>query len=136
MSDTQTLLFANEIFYRAFADRDLMVMQTLWANHVPVSCIHPGWGPLHGHDAVMNAWQAILTGPKPPDIECLSPHPQVFGDIGLVICYERIGGDYLVATNIFVRRGPTWALVHHQAGPSGDPPPREETSPPSASSIN
>lgn len=136
MSDTQTLLFANEIFYRAFADRDLMVMQTLWANHVPVSCIHPGWGPLHGHDAVMNAWQAILTGPKPPDIECLSPHPQVFGDIGLVICYERIGGDYLVATNIFVRREPTWSLVHHQAGPSGDPPPREETSPPSASSIN
>jgi hypothetical protein len=42
-----------------------------------------------------------------------------------VICYEKIGMDYLVATNLFVRRGHVWMLVHHQSGPVTSPPEKE-----------
>ena len=36
------MLFANEAFYRAFADRDMAAMDGVWAVHAPVACIHPG----------------------------------------------------------------------------------------------
>lgn len=121
----QALLFANEMFYRAFADRDMTVMEAIWADDVPISCLHPGWGPLEGRDDVMTSWHSILTGANPPNIECLAPHAVVLGDSGIVICHERIGDDYLVATNVFVRRGSTWTLVHHQAGPTQEPPQHE-----------
>jgi hypothetical protein len=41
--------------------------------------------------------------------------------MGLVICYERIGQDYLIATNIFIRSGEGWLLVHHQSGAAPEP---------------
>ena len=40
------VLFANEAFYRAFADRDMDAMAALWAADGPVACIHPGWPAL------------------------------------------------------------------------------------------
>jgi hypothetical protein len=39
-----------------------------------------------------------------------------------------VPGARLVATNVFVREGGAWKMVHHQAGPL--PPAREESEPP------
>ena len=50
--DHEAVLFANEAFYQAFAARDLAAMEEVWAHHCPVACIHPGWPPLHGRQAV------------------------------------------------------------------------------------
>ena len=130
MGDHDALLFANEVFYRAFADRDMTVMQAIWSDDAPIACVHPGWNPLFGRDDVIDSWHGIFSGPNPPAVECIAPHPTVFGNSGIVICYERIGDDYLIATNVFVRRGQTWMLVHHQAGPVSDPPPAETESAP------
>ena len=41
--------------------------------------------------------------------------------MGLVICYERIGQDFLLATNVFIRSGDGWLMVHHQSGPAPEP---------------
>jgi hypothetical protein len=38
-----------------------------------------------------------------------------------VLCHEHVEQTALAATNVFVREGGGWKMVHHQAGPS--PPP-------------
>lgn len=119
--DHAALLFANETFYRAFAARDLSMMGAVWAEREPVTCLHPGWPPVEGRDAVLQSWHAILSGPASPDIECLHARAGIHKDTGIVICYERIGRDYLVATNIFIRNGGGWLIVHHQSGQAPDP---------------
>ncbi len=54
------VLFANEAFYRAFADRDIAAMEEIWASEAPVACIHPGWSPVIGRERVLASWRAIL----------------------------------------------------------------------------
>ena len=122
MSDADTVLFANEAFYRAFADRDIKSMEEVWSRTAPISCLHPGWGPIHGRDQVMRSWAAILGSPDSPAIRVLAARASVLGDAALVTCFEALGQAYAVATNVFVREGSLWKMVHHQAGPTSERP--------------
>jgi SnoaL-like protein len=119
------VLFANEAFYRAFATRDLAAMEEVWARHCPIACIHPGWAPLQGRPDVMGSWQRILGNPGSPAIACHGARATVFGDSALVVCFESVPGGFLVASNLFVRQGAVWKLVHHQAGPTNGQPEEE-----------
>ncbi|HEX3860647.1 MAG TPA: nuclear transport factor 2 family protein [Stellaceae bacterium] len=116
MLDSDVVLAANLEFYRAFTTRDLVAMDTLWARHAPVACIHPGWPPLAGRDAVMQSWHNILANPESPRIVCYDEQVFLYGDTALVICEEEIGGGTLIASNFFVREDDAWRIVHHQAG--------------------
>ena len=122
MPDHQALLFVNEAFYRAFADRDFGAMTALWSDSAPLTCIHPGWGMLDGREDVFESWSAIISNPESPNIECRAPTAYVHGDTGIVICFEQIEDQFLIATNIFVRDGRIWKMVHHQSGPTADVP--------------
>jgi len=124
--EQEAVLFANEAFYQAFAARDVAAMDELWAAGRPVACIHPGWGALDGRDAVMGSWRDILTNPNAPVIICREPKAYVHGDIAFVVCFEEIAGNFLIATNIFVRHGAVWKMIHHQAGPTAAKPGTEE----------
>ncbi len=128
MSDTASLLFANEAFYRAFADKDMEAMADLWSRDQPVSCVHPGWGPLFDRSEVLSSWAAILNAPEAPDIRCVNPTVQLYGDLGTVICFEKLQGGTLVATNIFVRQGSLWKMIHHQGAPTSAAPAQERPS--------
>ena len=44
------------------------------------------------------------------------------GDVGIVICFEQIEDQFLIATNMFVREGRIWKMIHHQSGPTADVP--------------
>ncbi len=132
MIDVATVLFANDAFYIAFAGGDIEAMDALWADDVPVTCVHPGWNPLVGRDDVMDGWQAILSGEVSPDVRCLNAHARIFGETAVVICFESIGEAYLVATNVFVFEANTWKLAHHQAGPSQEPEQDDEDDTPPA----
>ena len=124
MSDRDALLFANEAFYRAFAGRDLKAMTELWSNEAPVACVHPGWPPIYGRDEVLKSWAAIIENENQPEVRWHDAHPFITGSGGFVICYEEVQGQYLLATNVFVRDGSAWRMVHHQSGPtSGKPAP-------------
>ena len=129
MADTEAVLFANEAFYQAFADRDPEAMDALWSRAAPVCCIHPGWAPIFGRDEVMASWAAILGDAAAPDIGCSGVRAHVLGGAAFVVCYESLGGGYLTATNVFVREGTVWKLVHHQAGPVPAPPPAQDETP-------
>jgi hypothetical protein len=120
--DEQEVLFANEAFYSAFGDRDIAAMDALWARDNPVACVHPGWGALVGRASVIESWGGLLANPRSPTPACRAPRPFVCGDAAFVICFEEIEGNFLLATNIFVREKGAWRLVHHQSGPTADRP--------------
>ena len=111
------VLAANAAFYRAFAERDLGAMDALWARAVRVACTHPGWRVLHGRDAVMESWRAILDGPDAPDITCARESVIPGDGMAVVVCVESLRGGSLAATNVFVREAGEWRMVHHHAGP-------------------
>ena len=132
MTERETLLFANEAFYRAFADRDFAAMEAVWASDGPIACIHPGWPPLSGRDAVVDSWRRILANDESPQVvpaaDGVSPWRRRLRDL-----FKSVGSAALVATNIFRREGRQWRMIHHQAGPApampqpdddADPPPR------------
>ncbi len=125
MSDAEPVLFANEAFYYAFAGGDAAAMDEVWARDVPVACIHPGWNVLAGRDAVMESWRSILGSDRRPAIRSQGASAFLHGDVAFVTCYENVGQGYLAATNVFVREGGAWKMVHHHAGPTA-PPEAEE----------
>ena len=125
MSETDAVLFANEAFYVAFAQRDVAAMAEAWSTTEPVACIHPGWAALHGRSDVMESWRGILGNPDSPKVACRNAQALLLGDTAVVLCYEDLGGTVLVATNLFRREGRAWKMVHHQAGPCNAPPPAE-----------
>ncbi len=124
------ILFANDAFYQVFRSRDIGAMERLWARRLPVVCVHPGWRALMDREAVMESWRGILSNPEAPAIACRAARAQVIGELGLVVCYEIIGADVLVATNAFAREGGACRMVLHQAGPCGVPPRDIEEEPP------
>lgn len=126
MSEREMVLFANEAFYRAFADRDVQAMEAVWSESAPCACVHPGWGPLSGREEVLESWAAIIANPESPDIRCHNAVAHIYDGTAFVICYEEIAGQYLVATNVFVREGSLWKMVHHQAGPTATEPEKDE----------
>ncbi len=122
MSEKDAVLFANDAFYAAFAERDQDAMERVWSAEKPISCTHPGWQTLDGHEEVMESWAAILSNPEAPEIFCRARRAAIYGDMAIVTCVEEITTqndehEFLAATNVFVRTGRVWTMVHHQAGP-------------------
>ncbi len=118
MPERDAVLFCNEAFYRAVNDRDVTALEDLWAADGPVSCLHPGWPAIIGRDQVLSSWRRILSHDASPKIVCREPVALLQGDVGIVICYEDVEGQLLVATNVFRRVGRHWRMIHHQAGPT------------------
>lgn len=127
MDDRETVLSTNEAFYDAFGAGDMDAMGAIWSKDSPITCLHPGWDPLSGREAVLESWRGILESPARPRIECTSHEVHVYDDAAVVLCYESLGNGYLFATNVFVREGEGWKLTHHHAG-GPVPPPQNETS--------
>ena len=127
MSEHEAVLFANDAFYMAFDRRDMDAMDAVWASRAPVTCIHPGWNPIDGRDAVMESWEAILTGSGSPKIKCKGARAHVIGGVAYVTCHEILDRGFLVATNVFVHEDGSWKMVHHHAGTA--PPPAEGVAP-------
>ena len=130
MSDHDAVLFANEAFYTAFKYRDIAAMEDAWATTVPVTCIHPGMGCAAWAGRSHGELESILGSDNAPEINCLAPRAHIYGQAAVVICFEEIGGDYLISTNVFAREGARWRMVHHHAAPTdGEPPDDSEAEP-------
>lgn len=123
MAEKTAILFANEAFYAAFASGDYTAMAALWARQATVICTHPGWTVITGRDAVLKSWQSILENSEGSRLQCRNAEAHIYGDTALVTCYEVIDGDALAVTNVFVKEGGKWLVVHHHAGPTAGAPP-------------
>jgi ketosteroid isomerase-like protein len=126
MGDELDVLGVNEAFYDAFSRRDIEALERLWAEDGQLACIHPGWEAILGRDEVLASFRAILEGGGAPRIRCFDASAHLFGDVAFVICREALGGADIVATNVFVRAGDRWRMVHHHAGPVSARRPRSD----------
>ena len=117
MDEEQAVLQVNEAFYDAFGNADFGAMVEVWAHDDEVACTHPGWEVLIGYHDVIESWRAILEGGAAPEIFCRGAKAFIYGEVAFVTCSEVVNGGMLAATNIFVRKASTWAMVHHHAGP-------------------
>jgi ketosteroid isomerase-like protein len=116
MTDRDAVLAANLEFYRAFATRDIALMEALWARRAPVACLHPGWTAFTERDEILDSWRGILANPEAPRVACFAEEVLLYGDVALVLCEEELDGGTLAASNLFVREDGAWRLAHHQAG--------------------
>jgi ketosteroid isomerase-like protein len=114
---SDAVLAANQAFYLAFNQRDIRAMEQVWAEKTPVSCVHPGWAPLFGRQAVMAIGIDFFGAPDPPRIEMTEPHAVVVDQTAFVVCIEHLGDATICATNVFVEEKGEWRLVHHHGGP-------------------
>ncbi len=86
-------------------------------------CTHPGWGALHGWEAVRDSFAAIFRGGAGLQFIVTDEHVEVEGDVAWVVCDENLWGDGVTGTisslNLFARDplDRRWRLVAHQASP-------------------
>jgi ketosteroid isomerase-like protein len=118
MGERDEVLFANERFYRAFADADIREMNAVWADdRDDVSVVHPGAPAVAGRAGVLETWQAIFEGEQQVDIAFSDAVAYFHDDVAIVLCTETVMQHNLTATNIFCRTPHGWRMIHHHAGP-------------------
>ncbi len=115
--EVESVLASNREFYRAFRERDLPAMERLWADNIPVACVHPGWDALTSRSDIIDSWKGILANRQSPRIRCQDEAVLFVGETAMVLCHEIVGDQALVATNVLIKQDTTWRLVHHQATP-------------------
>jgi ketosteroid isomerase-like protein len=122
----EALREANGAFYRAVEELNLAAMDRVWLHEGWVRCIHPGWDLLVGWERVRQSWEQIFSDTHWMRVTPTGIDVQVLGDVGLVGCAENItatsDGDVGVAvaqaTNLFLRTGEGWRLMHHHSSPA------------------
>jgi ketosteroid isomerase-like protein len=134
MSESAAIDFANQAFYGAFAAADINAMADVWAARAPVSCTHPGGGPIFGRDSVLASWRSIFSGVKRFPIRHRLVRIDISEGIGIAHSIEILDNATLAATNLFVREGRIWRMIHHHAGSAPLDP--GEISEPPAGSVN
>lgn len=128
MPDTRTLeslLAANERFYRTFESLDFPAMERLWERSDRVFCVHPGWAPLRGHRPVLESWARIIENTANIHFDLSGAEAVLAGDVGIVTCYEAISSTVgterhssgVISTNLFGwdEHAQRWMLFHHHA---------------------
>ena len=119
MTDAVVILSANQAFYDAFSTASFDLMKKVWSASEEIVCIHPGWAPLYGQEAVMQSWSNILMGGHTPKITCHSAIAHFLrSDLCLVTCFESLQGRTMAATNIFLNEENSWKMIHHHAAPT------------------
>jgi ketosteroid isomerase-like protein len=133
MDDRAAVLAANDRFYRTFERRDIEGMAACWSGTDGDACIHPGWEPVYGHTAVMEAWANIFATGVPMRFVVVDVVVQILGDIARVHNIEdiRVAGDEEVigrvaVTHLFLRRPGGWRLVLHHGSPIAAEPDADE----------
>ena len=117
MNALAAIEFANSAFYDAFSSANYDQMSELWAEGEAVFCCHPGWQPLHGREAVLRSWAEIFSNAGAVQVTHSVLAQDKIGEMAIVCCLESVGGYGFVATNLFIRAGKIWRMVHHHSGP-------------------
>ena len=132
--DVEAVRAVNMALYDAFEAGDIDLMAAVWlddsASEV-VTCVHPGWAPLHGTAAVLRSWSVIMANTSYIQFVLTDVTVSVTGDTAVVTCGENmltglpsaadesagLAGGRAVATNVFRRTPSGWRLWVHHASP-------------------
>lgn len=123
MSEIDPVLQVNQRFYQAMSEMDMRRMNGVWLNEDWVRCVHPGWSPLEGWQAVQESWQRIFENTQQLHVTIGGVFVRMQGEMAWVSCVERVASAaegrldlaYVQATNLFVRRNSEWKMVLHHA---------------------
>ncbi len=114
---------ANEGFYNAFNAQSLTNMKEVWSDLDRISCIHPGWPPIHGYEPIINSWKGIFDNTDNMEIKLSDVETLISGDFAWVRCQENlfaitmsgVQASKVFATNLFQKVGEDWKMVLHHA---------------------
>ncbi len=124
-SDEAAIRAADAAFYRAFGDLDFAAMSRCWLHAPDVTCVQPGWSPLHGWEEVRESWRAIFANTGFMTVRPSDVRVQVSGDLGVLTCVENLysvnpGGTVqgaVACTHVYRRVAGAWKLVVHHGSP-------------------
>ena len=137
MSDTpsvESLIQANERFYRVFESLNFDAMAALWEKSDRLYCVHPGWPALYGERPVLDSWKRIIGNTAAMHFELSNVVAHVNDNLGVVTLYEQIltevgrerhtGAAFTTNLFAFDPQVGEWKLFHHHAshGPSPEVP--------------
>ena len=113
---------AEAAFYRAFADRDIVGMQHIWANSPNAMCVHPGGSLLHGTADILRSWNEILSNASLPEIRFEIVNSLQEDDISVHTVREAIrpanSNDtptIVISTNVYQKNTTGWLIITHHA---------------------
>lgn len=112
---------AEEAFYFAFEERDLIIMKALLAEK-NVTCIHPDSFPLVGRDKVLECWQQIFNDGFDNVFKIKVLSKSVLNDIAVHVVSEEVFErhnlknrvNHVIATNVYIHEKNGWRqMTHH-----------------------
>jgi len=124
-TEEEKVLAANLEFYEALRSLDLARMEAAWLQEDWVRCLHPGWELLLGWEEIQRSWAAIFHSTGQMLISISRPLVHIVGEAAWVSCLEDVttaqtdgvSSALIETTNIFVRQGGRWLLVHRHTTP-------------------
>jgi len=118
---------AEQAFYEAFTNADLVAMMAVWAERDFIECIHPMSDRVQGYESVEESWREIFDGGLRVQLKLSSVHRTQDALIAVHVLYEHLStpGDSknwppVIATNVFQLVEGSWRMVHHHASPCPD----------------
>ena len=121
--EIEALKVVNQQFYEAFGALDLAKMEDIWVDSERALCVHPGWPPIVGWEAIKESWRRIFDNTSLMHFNLHYVSAMVQGEGGWVTCVENITSVLqgradnfgILATNIFVNTPEGWRVVAHHA---------------------
>ncbi len=118
---------ANQRFYDAFSALHISGMDRVWEASERAVCVHPGWVPLVGWEAVRESWDRIFQNTNFMQFQIRYMNVVVQGEFGTVTCVEGITSVVqgqatnfsTFATNIFARYEDGWRMIAHHGSSGG-----------------
>ena len=125
MNPEDRVIAANDAFYQAFQDLDLLAMDAVWGGGPGNVCVHPGWDVIRGWADIRESWRAIFAGTGFLQLKVTEVDVVMYRDVAWITCLENIysvvsdstAHSVVAATNIFERQGDTWRMVLHHGSP-------------------
>ena len=134
MKNEQSIIAANESFYKAFNARDLDAMKNVWGSYEKVTCVHPGWVPLNGLKPIIDSWEGIFKNSGNMDIQITDISVIESENLAWVSCVEKLYtiathgvlASKVFSTNLFQLNEGNWKMIMHHASPLPSSPESEE----------
>ena len=119
---------AEDAFYDAIDEQDIAALMAVWEDSEDIACLLPMLPMVHGA-AVRNAWEPLLDGTRPVEVEVRHLRWLEVGDLALHYVEERVTpkgeapqSHPMYATNLYRRGADGWRLILHQNSPAAPPP--------------
>ena len=119
---------AEDAYYDAIDEGDIETMMTVWDESDDVLCLLPMMPAQRGRHAIRTAWEAILLGGSPPEIQINHLSWIETGDFAVHLVEELFEvseeptPQRIYATNIYRKDTAGWHLLMHQNSPTPPPP--------------